>query len=375
MKKILFITGTRADFGKIKTLILKLEKSKKFKVYLVITGMHLLSKYGSTVIEVKESFPKVKKFIFKNQIKSETQDLIIARTISKSSKILKKVKPDLVFVHGDRVETMAMTLAASLNNILVAHIEGGEVSGTIDEHIRHSVSKLSHIHFVSNKKAASRIERLGEFKKTIHIVGSPDYDLMFSKSLPSLNMVKKKYAIEFDKYAISILHPVTTELKLLSINTKIYFDSLKKIKKNFIIIYPNNDPGSDIIINKFKKLKKMKNFRILKSMRFEYFLTLLKNCNFIIGNSSAGIREAPAYGIKTINVGSRQNGRVSNKIIKTIKFSETSLINNCLKKVEKKKRKIKIFGNGKSAEKIFKIISKKNFWSTPIQKKLNFFYN
>ena len=117
----------------------------------------------------------------------------------------------------------------------------------------------------------------------------------------------------------------------------------------------------------------MKNFRILKSMRFEYFLTLLKNCNFIIGNSSAGIREAPAYGIKTINVGSRQNGRVSNKIIKTIKFSETSLINNCLKKVEKKKRKIKIFGNGKSAEKIFKIISKKNFWSTPIQKKLNFF--
>ena len=131
---------------------------------------------------------------------------------------------------------------------------------------------------------------MGEFKKTIHIVGSPDYDLMFSKSLPSLNMVKKKYAIEFDKYAISILHPVTTELKLLSINTKIYFDSLKKIKKNFIIIYPNNDPGSDIIINKFKKLKKMKNFRILKSMRFEYFLTLLKNCNFIIGNSSAGIR-------------------------------------------------------------------------------------
>tara|TARA_B100001250_G_C19784794_1_gene783621 strand:- start:332 stop:1459 length:1128 start_codon:yes stop_codon:yes gene_type:complete len=375
MKKILFITGTRADFGKLKTLILKLEKSKKFKVFLIVTGMHLFKKFGYTVEEVKDNFPKIKKFFFNNQSESETQDLIISRTISRSSVILKKIKPDLVFVHGDRVETMAMSLAASLNNILVAHIEGGEISGTIDEHIRHSVSKLSHIHFVSNKKAADRIQKLGEFKKTIHVVGSPDYDLMFSKNLPSLNKVKNYYEIKYQNYAISIFHPVTTELKKLKENTKIYFEALKKSKKNFIVIFPNNDPGCNTILKSIQKLKKNKRFRILKSMRFEYFLTLLKNSEFIIGNSSAGIREAPAYGVKTINVGSRQNGRVSQKIIKTIKFNQADIQNACNRIDVKKHKKLKIFGKGDSSNKIFKILSKKNFWLTPIQKKLNFFYN
>ena len=149
IKKILFVTATRAEFGKIKATIEKLNKFKKYQVTIIVTGMHMISKYGNTYLEVKNFFPKNKNLFFKSR-KGQTQDIILSNTIKKISPILKKISPDLIILHGDRVEALAVAIAGSFNNFLIAHIEGGEISGTIDEHIRHSVSKLSHIHFVSN---------------------------------------------------------------------------------------------------------------------------------------------------------------------------------------------------------------------------------
>ena len=153
MKKIVFLTASRADYGKLKSLIINLQKNKKFKVYIFVTGMHNLKKFGSTWMKIKlKKYDNIKNvFRFNNQNNYDTADLILAKTIGGFSKYVKKIRPDLIIVHGDRIEPLACSAVGVLNNFRTAHIEGGEVSGTVDEIIRHSISKLAHIHFVTNK--------------------------------------------------------------------------------------------------------------------------------------------------------------------------------------------------------------------------------
>ena len=223
MKKILFVTGTRADYGKLKSLIKITQKSKLFKSYVFVTGMHLLKKYGSTYIEIKKDKIKNLNF-FKNKKNSSIMSLNLAENISGFHKVRRKIKPDLIVVHGDRIEPMACALDGVLNNTPVAHIEGGEVSGTIDELIRHSISKICQYHFVTNNIAKQRLIQMGEKKDRIFVIGSPDVDMLLSKNLPTIQDVKMKYDIYYQNYSIAILHSVTTDLKNLKTNSKIFFN-------------------------------------------------------------------------------------------------------------------------------------------------------
>jgi UDP-N-acetylglucosamine 2-epimerase (hydrolysing) len=367
-KKILFFTNTRADYGKLKKIILDCEKI--FDTYIFVTGMHLLKEYGSTYLQILKDCKKSKIFRFRNYKKLNTQDIILANTIFGFNKILKKINPHLIVTHGDRIETLASAISGSVNNFLVAHIEGPETSETIDEHLRHAISKLSHIHFVSNKFAKNRLCQMGEKKNSIYIIGSPDIDIMKEENLPKLREVKKRYKINFDDYIISILHPVTTELDKLSEQIKNYFSALERSRLNFILIYPNNDPGSYKILNKILKYKNNKKFKIIKSMRFEYFLRILKNSKAIIGNSSSAIREAPFYGIPSINVGTRQNERApSIKSILNADFNSNSILKKINFLYGKSFKKEYFFGKGDSSKKILNIFEDKKFWTTPLQKK------
>lgn len=371
MKTVTFITGTRADYGKIKSLIIELQKKKNFKTNVFITGMHNIRYLGNTKDEISKD--RIKNcYRFNNQKKSATMDLILAKTIKGLNEFIHKEKADLIIVHGDRVETLAGAIVGCLNNIKVAHIEGGEISGTIDEILRHSISKLSHLHFVTNKIAKNRLTQLGEIRNNIHTIGSPDIDIILKKKLPELKLVKKRYAINFKKYGICIFHPVTTEIKNLKFQIKLLIKVLKKSKFNYIILFPNNDLGSEIILNEIKKLKKEKNsnFKILSSMRFEYYLTLLKNANFIIGNSSSGIMEAPYYGMPTIDIGSRQKNRANLKSIFQVDFEEKKIINLLRKFIYKKTMFLNSyhFGAGNSHKKFIKILQSRNIWKISSQK-------
>ena len=369
-KKVVFLTGTRADYGKIKPLISKLENHKNFHTSIFITGMHLMPRYGNTYLEIEKSgFSNL--FKFKNQNLGEDMDVILSKTVSGFSRFIKRIVPDLIILHGDRLETLAGAIVGSFNNILTAHIEGGEVSGTIDELIRHSVSKLCHIHFVSNDEARRRLIQMGESSDSLHIIGSPDIDLMNSKKLPDLETVKSYYNFNFVEYAIILFHPVTTDLKNLKIETKNLIRAAKDSRLNFVMIYPNNDSGSEIIINEIKLLKNHDNFKIYPSMRFEYFLTLLKFSKFIIGNSSAGIREAPHYGIPTINIGNRQDGRAVLKSIKNISPSHKDILKAVKEAGKNSFKKTQLFGDGDSSNKFLDILEKKKTWSTPVQKAFN----
>ncbi len=367
IKKILFLTGTRADFGKLKPLMKVLEQEEGFEVYIFVTGMHMLSKYGHTGIEVKKSgFKNIYYFI--NQKPNDSMDTILANTVYGLGNYLHLLRPDMLVVHGDRIEALAGVISGALNNFLVAHIEGGEVSGTIDESIRHSVSKLAHVHFVANNEAKMRLIRMGEDESNIYVIGSPDIDIMLSSKLPSLGLARRRYDIDFDSYALFIYHSVTTELDKMENNIKNVVSALIKSDKNYVVSYPNNDTGSDIILREFKRLENKPNFRILPSMRFECFLTLLKNSDFIIGNSSAGVREAPVYGIPTINLGTRQRGRTKNKKIININEKVEDILNAIENVNNKKIDSVKEFGKGNSCEKFYKILGKKEIWNIYPQK-------
>jgi UDP-hydrolysing UDP-N-acetyl-D-glucosamine 2-epimerase len=368
MKKILFLTGTRADFGKIKSLISILENHNRFEVFVFVTGMHLQEEYGYTLLEIERcSFKNIHTFY--NHTHESTMDLTLAKTIEGLSSYIKTVKPDLIIVHGDRVETLAGAIVGSLNNILVAHIEGGEISGTVDELIRHSVSKLSHIHFVSNYEASKRLLQMGEMNSSIYTIGSPDIDIMFSDTLPSLAVAKEYYQIGFEEFAIVMFHPVTTEERDMKEYVGNLIESLLNDTHNYVVIYPNNDFGSQYIIDSYSQIKNNPRFRVFPSLRFEYFLTLLKNCEFIIGNSSAGIREAPYYGIPIINIGTRQQNRAIHADIINTDYS-VNAIKEALSIINLHDVQVSEsdYGKGNSTALFLQCLLKPNIWQLNQQK-------
>lgn len=361
------MTGTRADFGKIKSLLLRLDNDPGFSVHIFVTGMHMLSKYGYTCEEVENcGFKNIHKYV--NQNSNDTMDTVLAKTVSGFSDYIKELQPDLIVIHGDRVEALACAAVGSLNNILVAHIEGGELSGTIDELIRHSTSKLSHLHFVSNETSKKRLMQLGENDNHIFVIGSPDIDIMISKNLPSIEKVKKWYDIPFDRYSILLFHAVTTEYDAIEEQAKTLVDTIIESGENIVVIYPNNDLGSKEIIKEYARLENLPQVRLFPSMRFEYFLTLLKNSIQIIGNSSCGVREAPFYGTPTVNVGNRQNNRSSAETIINVDFDKDRLLNAILGQKRMKHSDIYEFGSGGSDTRFHDILNDSHIWSTKSQK-------
>lgn len=368
MRKIVFLTGTRADFGKLKSLIEILRNSNQFEIHIFATGMHMDNKYGYTVHEIEKcGYENIYKYI--NHDSESMMDITLSRTIEGFANYVRMVQPDLIVVHGDRIETLSGATVGALNNILVAHIEGGELSGTVDELIRHAVSKLSHTHFVSNAEAAQRLKQMGELEESIYVIGSPDMDVMLSENLPDIDAVKAYYEIDFNKYALSIFHPVTTEFDMMDEYAHNYFDALVYSDLNYVMIYPNNDKGSELIMHQLRKYRDHSRFKIFPSLRFEYFLTLLKHASFIIGNSSAGIREAPYYGIPTVNVGTRQNGRTTNNDIIHCSYKMFDIEKGIEKALVQNKFPLQYsFGDGNSASLFLEILNANSFWQTQKQK-------
>jgi UDP-N-acetylglucosamine 2-epimerase (hydrolysing) len=336
-----------------------------------VTGMHLIEKYGTTVDEIyKSGFKNVYKFA--NHKSPNYMEKALARTILGFSTFVAKMRPDLIIVHGDRVEALAGAIVGSINNILVAHVEGGEVSGTIDELIRHAITKLSHIHFAANDDAKKRLIQLGELPENVFVIGSPDLDLMNPKTLPKLCSVKKHYDIPFDSFAIAMFHPVTTEFNDMRLHAKEFVKALLDSGKCYVVVQPNNDRGSDEIMLEYEIIESNPKFRMFPSLRFESFLTLLNASEFIIGNSSAGVREAPFYGVPTIDIGTRQKNRVKYETIYNCGYDHQQILSVIYRLIKQPKvpRDVKNFdfGNGDSCKLFLDLILSNDLWLINHQK-------
>lgn len=367
-RKILFLTGTRADFGKLKLLMQAIERSAEYECLVFATGMHMLEIYGGTIFEVRQAgFSNIHAYL--NQIANEPMDLVFGNTVIGLARYVHEARPDMLIVHGDRLEALAGAAVGALHNILVAHIEGGELSGTVDEVIRHAVSKLSHLHLVANDEAGNRLRQMGERAESIFVIGSPDLDAMNADMLPTLANAKARYDVPFDRYAIALFHPVTTEIGMLRDQARHFVDALIESGRNYVVIYPNNDEGTHLILQEYERLNDKKRFRIFPSIRFEYFLSMMKGMDFIIGNSSAGIREAPFYGRMTVNVGSRQMNRYQHSSIINVDGDRQSILAG-IAAVENAGRQPPSmhFGDGNSLPRFMAFLADPAVWRTRTQK-------
>lgn len=368
VRSIFFVTGTRADFGKQKKLMLRVHEHPNLRCIVFATGMHMLNTYGFTVEEIRRlDVPNL--IMYTNQVLEEPMERALGNTITGLSRVIEEFRPDLIVVHGDRLEAFAGAIVGALSNVRVAHLEGGEVSGTIDESMRHAISKLAHVHLVTDERSRKLLLRLGEEDKRIFVVGSLEADAMRSPDLPDLGTVKQHYAIGFERYGICIVHPVTTDETETRRLANQVFRALKKSDANFVVIYPNNDAGSHYIREAVDGLADHSRFRVFPSVRFEYFMTLLREASFIVGNSSCGVREAPVYRVPAINVGSRQNSRRKGPTIIDVPPAHEKILAAIRDIADKKERshRLDVPENG-TVDAVMNLLLNERIWALPLQK-------
>ena len=365
VRSILFVTGTRADFGKLEPLVVA-AREEGFLVSIFVTGMHMLERYGMTKVEVHR-VPGVKVHEFLNQRPGDPLDTILSKTVVGLSDHCFEHRPDLVVFHGDRVEALACALVCATNYIRSAHIEGGELSGTIDESFRHCNSKLAHHHFVSSEEAAKRVMALGEPKAAVHVIGSPELDFHARPSGVTLAEVKERYRIPFDDYGICIFHPVTSEVGTMGNQARILLGRLVASGRSFVVIAPNNDPGSDAIRAEIDALPQ-DGFRTLPSMRFAHFSELMKNAACIVGNSSAGVREAPFLGIPSLDFGTRQKRRVRSDSVVHVAADGASIDRFLRERWGRRHDRDAAFGDGRAASRFVAVLKQERLWESALQK-------
>ncbi|WP_372658487.1 UDP-N-acetylglucosamine 2-epimerase [Hydrogenophaga sp.] len=365
-RKLLFVTGTRADYGKLEPLAHAAQQAG-FSIGFFITGMHMMRRYGETKLEVKR-FPNAEFFEFVNQREGDALEFILSKTILGFSDFVHEHRPDLVLIHGDRVEALGASIVCAMKYIPSAHIEGGEVSGTIDESLRHCNTKLCATHFVSSEAARQRVLALGESPDSVYNIGSPELDTHARPSGVTMDEVRARYAIPFEDYGIAVFHPVTSEADTIGAQAQALFDRLAASGRHFVVIAPNNDPGTEDIFAVLDKLPKDR-FRQIPSMRFAYFSELMRHASAMVGNSSAGVREAPFLGVPSLDVGTRQNLRATGPSITHAHAFDAGKIEQFLSAQWGLKFPTSAeFGDGQAAQRFVSALADPVFWRISGQK-------
>ena len=366
-RKILIVTERRADYSRFKPILKQLKNNNFFEYFIVVTGIHLIKEHGLTIKEIqKDNFKIFFKFKnFKNNKTDDASNMVFAmgQTFLKLAKIIKKIKPDLILSGFDIGANFALTVAGAHFNIPVAHIQGGEVTGSIDESLRHAMSKFSNYHLVANLDAKKRLIKMGEQANSIFVVGCPSLDALLNESIIKDSILEKKFGLDLSKnFFIVIQHPVTTENEESGKQMTETINAIKKSKIQTLFVLPNNDSGYKSIIKEIKK----NNLKWTKTLNLTEYKSLLLKSSILIGNSSSGIHEAASFRVPVINIGSRQYGRLKPQNVIDAKHNSNDIYNKiiyCLnnKIYIKKISKIKNpYGNGNSAKKIVNILKKIN---------------
>ena len=372
MRKICVITGTRAEFGLLRPLIELIANDNELQLQLIATGMHLSPEFGYTLNEITDAGFVVDKKVecLLSSDSSIGVSKTIALAISGFADALAELTPDLVVVLGDRTEILGAVIATAMVNIPIAHLHGGETTeGAYDEAIRHSITKFSHLHFTSTEAYRKRVIQLGEHPDTVFNVGAIGLDAI--KKLPLLDKASFEQAIGFKLKERNILityHPVTLEKEAPIETFENILTALDELTDTALIFTHANSDKNGRIINRMiteyvsSHKDKAVEFKSLGQLRY---LSALQYVDFVIGNSSSGILEVPAFYIPTINIGDRQKGRIcnesvinSNNSLEDIKKSITFALDKTFR--EKIQQQELLYGNGTAAGKILQIIKEHN---------------
>ena len=314
---ICFVTGSRADYGLLSKLMSYFKEDNKFNLQIIVTGSHLSKKQGFTYKEILKDKFKINQKINLKLDKKNSSNIINPMSIALRDfdKAFKKLKPELLIVLGDRYEIFCAVSAAHVNNLKICHLHGGELTrGSLDDAFRHSITKMSHYHFVSHLKYALRLKQLGENSKKIFIVGGFGVDLIKQTPLLKKKQLENKLGIKFGKKNIMVTyHPENISTKKNKKNFNEVLKALKLLKDTKVIFTKSNvDKDGKMInsmISKYVK-KNKKNSHLFSSMGYINYLSALKISDLCIGNSSSGLLEAPSFKKPSINIGNRQMDRL-----------------------------------------------------------------
>jgi len=385
-RKVCIVINSRANYGRVKSLLKEIKKAKNLELQLIVGASATLYRYGSVDQIIKRDGFKITQE-FSSILEGEnllTMTKSLGHTVNELSTIFDRIKPDVVFVVADRYENLAVAIVSSYMNIFLAHIQGGEVSGSIDEKVRHAITKLSDLHFPATKRARQFLIKMGEASHSVHLTGCPSIDLVSllkNKKIDNQILNKKGSGCEIslsDEFIVVLQHPVTTEYLLskkhISETIKAIKDLIKKTKIKVLWMWPNIDAGSDVFSKQIRILKEEKNnsIRFVRNFNPEDYLIVLKNCKMIIGNSSSGIREGSFLGIPSINIGSRQRNRERGPNVIDVNYNSNNILRAIFKQLNKKYKSSKIYGDGSAGKKISNIIGKVDL---KLKDKLNYIKN
>lgn len=362
-RKIFIVVERRADYSRFKPILEKLKEDPFFQIHLVVTGICLLDFHGKDVNYIKndgfEINAEIEMFAVERPDTGGEMVRSLARVMSSLVDELEKAQPDLVLSGFDIGANLAVTIAAAHMNIPVAHIQGGEVTGSIDESIRHAMSKFSHIHFPATELSKQRLIRMGEEPENIYVVGCPSIDVIKNTPYVQQSVLAKYFELDFSKpVLLMIQHPVTTEAHDSFNQIKETVDAIRETGIQTVVLLPNNDAGFSRIIDYIKS----SNLNWYPSLPADIFINLYRNVSALIGNSSSGIHETPTIGIPAINVGNRQQGRERAANVIDVGYNKEAIVKGIekalydLEFIEMVKQIENPYGDGTSAEQIVKIL-------------------
>ena len=374
MRKICVVIGSRANYSSIKSAMTAIQNHPNLELQLVLGASAILDRYGTVAEQIKEDGfePLAEVFML---IEGENPTTMAKSTgvgLMELPTIFERIKPDIVLTVGDRFETMATTLASAYMNIPIAHTMGGEVSGTIDESIRHAVTKFSHIHFPASAEAKERIIKLGEREKDVYNVGCPRIDLVaniLNNGVENLNQslsdgVGDKIDIN-DSFVLVSQHPVTTEYGEGEKQIQMTLEAVREAALPAIILWPNADAGSDDIskgIRKWRENGLDNKMHFYKNLPIDHYITLMKKTSCLVGNSSSGIREGAFIGTPVVNIGSRQDMRERGENVLDVPYDKKMIYQAIDRQINHGPYKPEpIYGDGSAGKKIASILSKCNW--------------
>ncbi|MBU2529929.1 MAG: UDP-N-acetylglucosamine 2-epimerase (hydrolyzing) [Elusimicrobia bacterium] len=389
-RKICLVTCNRAEYTHCRTLIQELLKNPQIDLRLVAIGSHLLERYGMTVNDIESHGHTVDYRIFMEVEGNSPSTMAksIGMALCDLATYFENIKPDLVIAPMDRYEITAVAIAAAFMNIPLAHMQGGEVTGTIDESTRHTITKLSHIHFPATEQSRERIIKMGEKPESVFNVGDPGTDLLlqapqysYEETVNFLNeLTTKKEGVKLNPSTPLILglqHPVTTEFGSGFKQIQETLHALKRIQDHQIImLWPNIDAGGDDIsrgIRNFIVEHGMENMSIFKHIPYEIYVNLLRHAKCMFGNSSGGIRETCYFGLPTVNIGTRQQDRERGKNVLDAPYDRDMIYRAIIKQINRGRYEQEfLFGDGSSGKRMADILTSIDLDKIEIQKRITY---
>jgi len=381
MRRIAVVTGTRADYGIYSSIFRAIDANSLLELEIIAAGMHLLSEFGNTLNQIKNDG-----FAVAARVKAPYNDdtmTAMAKNVgamtTRFADILVNMNPTILTVLGDRGEMLAAATAAAYLGIPIAHIHGGEVSGTVDEVVRHAITKFSNLHFAATKKSASRIIKLGEIPANVYVVGAPSLDTIIGQELPTKVALEKNLGIKVEnRFILVIQHAVTTQVSEAAAQMEVTLRAVKDIGLPVILIYPNSDAGGRAIIEVIKSYRAESNFHIYKNLPHKVYLALLRDAAVLVGNTSSGMIESSSFKTPAVNIGIRQNGRerssnvidVGHNVLEIKQAIKTAL--NDKKFIAKVAGCRNPYGDGTAGKKIAKILSTVTIDDKLLQKKITY---